>query len=455
MNFAKLLFCGVSDLKDLRMVLGLETGGILIYPKMFEDVSQFVELMNLLKGRRVFVSCDHEGGQLETVPFVPPSPGNLLLGRTDPRFVRSYCEMAGNFLRKLGFNSVFAPVLDVKRTYSNAVVGYRSFGKDPKLVAEMGKAAIEGYRSAKILSCAKHFPGHGRSRKDSHEEFEIIDTSIEELQEDLLPFKEAINAKVDFVMLAHLVYSSLDTKPASISRKIVQEILREQLSFEGIVLSDAVEMKALSKRFKPHQIVQEFFNASGDMLIVSKAKNVKGYLEAIQENLQAGRIPKRVIERAIDRVNSKLVEVESDVANLFEAIEKAIEIKVSSLSPLAALLVLPDEISYSAADVSSSYVATIKKQARRYLNARCISFSKVCSVDAKHLLLDLIVDASENEISLHRELSKRFPTIYIITRNPHLAEHFSDRPHVVTYSLSPLVMGYVFRKLSQLSQGGV
>ncbi|MDI6863590.1 MAG: hypothetical protein QMC97_09450, partial [Pseudothermotoga sp.] len=92
---------------------------------------------------------------------------------------------------------------------------------------------------------------------------------------------------------------------------------------------------------------------------------------------------------------------------------------------------------------------------RKYLKARCISFSQVRSVDAKHLLIDLIVDASENEISLHRELSKRFPTIYIITRNPHLAEHFKGKPHVVTYSLSPLVMGYVFRKLSQLSQGGV
>jgi beta-N-acetylhexosaminidase len=127
MNLAELLFCGVSDLKDLRTVLGLGTGGILVYPELFEDVSQFVEAMHLLKGRRVFVSCDHEGGQLETVPFVPPSPGNLLLGRTDQRFVRSYCEMAGTFLRKLGFNSVFAPVLDVKRDYSNAVVGYRSF----------------------------------------------------------------------------------------------------------------------------------------------------------------------------------------------------------------------------------------------------------------------------------------------------------------------------------------
>jgi beta-N-acetylhexosaminidase len=455
MNFAELLFCGVSDLKDLRTMLGLGTGGILVYPELFEDVSQFVEAMHLLKGRRVFVSCDHEGGQLETVPFVPPSPGNLLLGRTDQRFVRSYCEMAGTFLRKLGFNSVFAPVLDVKRDYSNAVVGYRSFGKDPKLVAEMGKASIEGYKSAKILPCAKHFPGHGRSRKDSHEEFEVIDASIEELQEDLLPFREAINAKVDFVMLAHLVYSSLDTKPASISRKIVQEILREQLSFEGIVLSDAVEMKALSKRFKPSQIVQEFFNASGDMLIVSKAKNVKGYLEAIQENLQAGRISKRTIERAIDRVNSRLLQVQSDVAELFEAIEKAVEMRVSSLRPSPTLLVLADKVSYSQADVSSSYVSTIKKQARRYLNARCISFSQVRAVDAKHLLLDLIIDASEDEISLHRQLSRKFPTIYIITRNPHLAEHFSDKPHVVTYSLSSLVMGYVFRKLSQLFQGGV
>ncbi|MDK2924055.1 MAG: beta-N-acetylhexosaminidase, partial [Pseudothermotoga sp.] len=199
----------------------------------------------------------------------------------------------------------------------------------------------------------------------------------------------------------------------------------------------------------------EFFNASGDMLIVSRVKNVKSYAEAIEENSKAGKISKKTLENALDRVTSKLVRVQSDVACLFEAIEKAVEIKVPSLKPLPTLLVLPDGVSYSRADVSNSYVATIKKQARRYLNARCISFSQLRSVDSNHLILDLIVDASEDEISLHRELSKRFPTVHIITRNPHLAEYFSDRPHVVTHSLSPLVMGFVFRKLAQLSQGGV
>lgn len=190
-------------------------------------------------------------------------------------------------------------------------------------------------------------------------------------------------------------------------------------------------------------------------MIVSNAKNAKVYFHVLQENLNARKVSKRKIERAIERVDSKLVAVQSDAADLFEVMEKAVEMDVPALRNHHALLVLPDEAFYSLADVSKSYIKVIQKQAKRYLKARSISFKQVQHLDSKHLLLDLIIDASEEQIELHRNLSKKFQTVYIITRNPHLAEHFRDKPHVVTRSLSPLVMGYVFRKIAQLSQGGV
>ncbi|KAF2957818.1 hypothetical protein AS159_05280 [Thermotoga sp. Ku-13t] len=453
-EFEKVFFCGVSNLEECEYLMNRNVGGVLLYPEIFEDPSEFLEAIHRIHGKNVLLSTDHEGGQMEIIPFVPPSPGNLLFGRLDPSYVENYCATAGRIMKALGMNMVFAPVLDLLFPETNPVIGYRSYGSDHRTVAEMGKAAIVGYRKAGIYSCAKHFPGHGRSRQDSHEDLSVVKVSLDELEKDLYPFRVAIQSGVDSIMLSHVIYKAIDDRPASISEKIIKQLLREELEYDGLVLSDAVEMKALAKKYSPPEVVTEFFNASGDMLILSDPSSLKVYSQVLEDALYSGKLSRSSINQSIERIDRLSKNVESDIVSMFEAIQKAVVFNVSKSSCESVTLVLPDTALYTKADVSSSYIPFIEAQAKRILGARVIRFSQLDSVQRGEIVLDLIIDLTDEEIDLHRKLSQRFKVVYVITRNPYLAEHFSDRDHVVTYSLAPVVMGLVFRRLSQIFRRG-
>ncbi|HEY8543124.1 MAG TPA: glycoside hydrolase family 3 N-terminal domain-containing protein, partial [Pseudothermotoga sp.] len=442
----RLFFCGVSSLEEYQYLIGKDVGGILLYPKIFEDPSEFFEMIYRVEGRNILLSTDHEGGQIEVIPFVPPSPGNLLFGRVEPSYVQNYCSMAGRFMKDLGMNMVFAPVLDLLFSETNPVIGYRSYGSDPQIVAQMGKAAIQGYRMAGLYSCAKHFPGHGRSRQDSHEDLSVVDVPLEELEKDLYPFKVAIQNYVDSIMLSHVIYKAIDDKPASISEKIIKQLLREDLGYNGLILSDAVEMKALSNKYRPSDVVTDFFNASGDMIILSDPRNLKIYSEALESALISGKLCRSFLDQKIERIDHLTKKIESNITSIFEAIHKSVVFNVNKFKCKSVVLVLPDSVLYTKADVSSSYISVIESQARKNLNAKVIRFSQIASVQENETVVDLIVDLTPEEVALHRKLSEKFKVIYVITRNPYLAKNFTDKDHVITYSLTPLVMGLVFRR---------
>lgn len=450
----KLFFCGVSNLEEYNYLINKDIGGVLLYPKIFEDPSEFFEIIYRTEGKNILLSTDHEGGQIEVIPFVPPSPGNLLFGRLEPSYVQNYCTMAGKFMKDLGINMVFAPVLDLLFFETNPVIGYRSYGSDPQAVAEMGRAAIHGFRRAGLYSCAKHFPGHGRSCRDSHEDLSVVNASLDELESDLYPFKVAIQNDVDSIMLSHVIYKAIDDKPASVSEKIIKQLLREELGYDGLILSDAVEMKALSNKYSPLDAVTDFFNASGDMLILSDPRNLKIYSETLGNVLACGRVSKSFVNRSIERIGRLSKRVESNITSIFEAIQKAVVFNVKKFNCKSVALVLPNSVLYTKADVSSSYIPVITTQARKTLGAEVIRFSQIDSVHESETVVDLIIDLTPEEVVLHRKLSEKFKVIYVITRNPHLAENFIDKDHVITYSLTPLVMGLVFRRLSQILTRG-
>ncbi len=451
----KFFFCGVSNLRQFEEILNLEPGGILLYPDIFQDQSVFLEVISHLKNSKLLLSTDHEGGQLEVIPFIPQSPGNLLFGKVQPILVERYCNMAGKFMKTLGMNMVFAPVLDLKFEFTNQVIGYRSFGDDPNVVAQMAVAAIKGYRSAGISSCAKHFPGHGRTHQDSHEEFTFCDASVDELQKDLYPFKVAIQSNVESIMMAHVVYPSIDNKPASISAKFIEEILRQEMNYQGIVISDAVEMNSLAKFYSPEEIVNSFFNSSGDMIIISDPSNLKIYSQIFSEQVNAGKIHRSKLKKSLERIEALSGRIETDLSLIFEAIEMSTVFNVEVPKDKSFVLLVPDSSQWSKADVSYKYIETIKSQASTFLGAKIMPFGQHKSIQSGQIVLDLILDLSEEEIQVHRELSKNLKVIYLITRNPFLKKYFEDKDHVITYSLSPVVMGYVFRRLAKLSKGGV
>ncbi|MGJ8455615.1 glycoside hydrolase family 3 N-terminal domain-containing protein [Pseudothermotoga sp. U03pept] len=452
-NFERIFFCGISKVEDLQIVLEHNVGGVLLYSSIFKDPSDFLYVLNLLKGKRILLCTDHEGGQIEIIPYIFPSPGNLLMGRSNEEAVNRYCTFAGKIMKMLGFNMVFAPVLDLYCATSNSVIGYRSYGADPSVVAKMGLAAVDGYRRSGIVPCVKHFPGHGRATQDSHEELAIVEADHQALKEDLYPFEVAIKNQVESIMLAHVVYPALDDKPASISTKIIKDLLREELRYNGLIISDAVEMKALSKIYSPSEIIEQFINSGGDMLILSNPANLEIYVRALKELLQDGRLDIKQLNCAVERIESFAKPVESEIEFLYSAIESSVELHLNKLKDKERLFLLPSSVSFSQADVSHTYLPLIKEQAQRLLRAKIVELDDLGDY-TNALVIDFIVDLTLDQINVHRELSKSFDVIYLLTRNASLKRYFEDLNYAVLYSLSPLVTGIVFRKISKFLTGG-
>jgi beta-N-acetylhexosaminidase len=198
------------------------------------------------------IAIDHEGGEVIRMgPPVTHLPEAWTIGETgDPGLAREAGQVAGEELLAMGIGVDLAPVLDVNDEPRNPVIGRRSFGPDPQLVAEMGLAFAGGLESAGVVATAKHFPGHGHTTVDSHYDLPVVDRTRRQLERvDLVPFEAAVKDGIEMVMTAHVVYPALDRRePATLSRPILTGILREQMGFEGVIVTDSLSMEAITEQ---------------------------------------------------------------------------------------------------------------------------------------------------------------------------------------------------------------
>ena len=230
--------------------------GIILFERNIESSPQVRELVADVHeklssdGLKALVMVDHEGdlvSELRKLIGVPPSA--MAIGATgDPSFARDVANETGRAMRRLGVNVVLAPVADCYLDPSCSVTGIRTFGRDPDRVAAFVEETIRGYAEAGILTCVKHFPGHGSTRDDSHLTLPRVKTTLPELETGgLVPFQRAVAANVDMVMMAHVAFSlgdgAGDPVPASFDRRLIEGILREKFGFEGVVITDALEME--------------------------------------------------------------------------------------------------------------------------------------------------------------------------------------------------------------------
>lgn len=230
--------------------------GVCLFNYNFRDLKQFRALNeSLLAAAREggqpapLLGVDQEGGQLMAVTGgATELPGNLALGASgSAEFAAESGRILAAELRSLGCNLNFAPVLDVASRPENPVVGLRAFGDDPERVGELGVAMLRAMQDGGVLAAAKHFPGHGDTSIDSHHAGAAVDRSLEELLAvELVPFQAAFAAGLAAVMTAHVHYPQLDELPATISPTILKDLLRERLGFEGLVITDALDMHALA-----------------------------------------------------------------------------------------------------------------------------------------------------------------------------------------------------------------
>lgn len=215
---------------------------------------------------------DQEGGRVCRLrDGFSPLPGARALGATgDVELARHVGAVCGRELAAVGFDVTFAPCVDVDTNPANPVIGDRSFGRDPALVGRMAAAWLDGCQSAGVACCAKHFPGHGDTSVDSHLELPRLPHDLERLRAvELPPFRAAIDAGAACVMTAHVVFDALDARPATISPRVVPELLRGELGFGGVVASDCLEMKAIAGRFALADALLGGLAAGVDLFLVS------------------------------------------------------------------------------------------------------------------------------------------------------------------------------------------
>jgi beta-N-acetylhexosaminidase len=264
-----------ADFLDLLEKQNL--GGVILFARNIESPKQISKTLKEIKSiseRPLFVMIDQEGGRVNQVTKnFPVFPSNEFYGsrKDGDGLFRAYKTTAKE-LAHLGINVNLAPVVDVLTNPDNSVLKERSFGKDPVLVAEMSKTAIEAIKSENVLTCAKHFPGIGDIDVDPHSDLPINSNSKERFKRiDFLPFETCISSDTDMIMSTHVLCPELDSEePASSSKVMCTDILRKELDFKGILITDDMQMGAIRKNRELTKACRQAFLAGNDLILICK-----------------------------------------------------------------------------------------------------------------------------------------------------------------------------------------
>ena len=326
-------FTGTAPPEWVRRTLAEGLAGVCLFGHNVEGPEQVRALTRALRSHRpdVLVASDEEGGSVTRLDagLGSPWPGAATLGALDDVGATYATALGlGRQARAAGVDLVLAPVLDVNSEPDNPVIGVRSFGADPGLVARHGVAFVRGLRDAGVTACAKHFPGHGATRTDSHVGLPVLDVDVDTWRaRDLPPFAAAVEAGVPAMMTAHVVVRALGDDPATTSAPVLS-LLREELGFGGVVVSDALDMRAISDGMGRATGAVRALAAGVDLLCVGNPVFPDGYDEvaaveeivsAVVAALEAGSLPLARLEDASRRVSRLARPVEEVRAGTREA----------------------------------------------------------------------------------------------------------------------------------------
>ncbi len=300
-------FPGYEPPECLRRLLEAGLGGVVLYAWNVRDADQVRALTDALRAERteLVVAIDEEGGDVTRLEAREGSsyPGNWALGVVDD--VELTREVAGAMaadLAQAGINLDLAPVADVNTTADNPIIGVRAFGSDPGLVMRHVAAFVEGLEAGGVAACAKHFPGHGDTLEDSHHELPTVDRVTEEA---LLPFRAAIAARVTAIMTAHIRVRDVGGEPATLSRTLLSGLLRDELGFTGVAITDALEMKAISATVGVEQGAVLALAAGADALCLGHdlgADSVERIVTAVVGAVRDGALSEERLAEAATRV---------------------------------------------------------------------------------------------------------------------------------------------------------
>ena len=295
-----------TDLEKLLMKYN--HGGFTLFKSNIANFKQTKRLLSEIKNIGnipVMISVDQEGGRVQRldgrVGFKKHPPMSEIGKTNDEEIAFELGKKMGNELKSIGVDMNFAPTLDIFSNLQNKVISDRAFGNDGELVKKMGLAYADGLSSAKIIPVVKHFPGHGDTNMDSHIDLPEVDKSLDELKKlELIPFIEAIKRGIPAMMVAHISVPKLDVIPSSLSKIVIYNLLRKDLGYNGIVITDSLKMKALSRYFTNEQIYLRSIEAGNDILLmpqsIDEAHNV------IYQNVNNGKISMDRIDESVYRI---------------------------------------------------------------------------------------------------------------------------------------------------------
>lgn len=301
------------DENFVRLVREEKIGNVILFQYNQREEDQLAalcgglrELIEAETGLPPLIASDEEGGIVsrlpETMGKMPSAMALAALG--DPRAVYDAALWTGRQLRGVGINFVLAPVLDVNNNLKNPVIGVRSFGRDAQTVSRLGREALRGFRDAGILCSGKHFPGHGDTTTDPHIGFARVSRSREELRQlELVPFHMAVEEDIPAIMIAHVALTEEDGLPATLSERVIRGLLREELGFDGLAVSDCMEMDAVRAGFGTAAGAVRSIMAGIDLVCISRSEDqVRAALRGLREAAESGALPMAQIDRSVERV---------------------------------------------------------------------------------------------------------------------------------------------------------
>ena len=305
-------FSGTTVLKDFAAVLSeYKPGGVILFSRNLRGLDQIVRLTNQLQKlssqQPLFIAIDQEGGRVSRLPRgFTIFPSCAVLGQCDSsELAYAAATSTAKELHAVGINMNMAPVLDVNTNPANPIIGDRAFSSSATQVSALGLATIAGLQDNKVIACGKHFPGHGDTAGDSHEELPTISSSADRLREiELRPFRHAIENGLATVMTAHVVYRALDdSRPATLSPYILTELLRNELDFQGLILTDDLEMHAIVDHYGIGEAAVLAFRARVDILLICKERDhVVTAMETVYQAARNGQISEARIEASVRRI---------------------------------------------------------------------------------------------------------------------------------------------------------
>ncbi|MFN8624848.1 MAG: beta-N-acetylhexosaminidase [Candidatus Binatia bacterium] len=309
----RLFFVGIPGLRldpaTRRVLERLHVGGVILFRRNFDTPAQIAELTAALHAlpSQPLVGIDHEGGRVLRLgePFTQFPPAARVGRGGDATLAFRVGQAMAAELRSVGIDLNFAPVLDVHSNPANPIIGDRAFSSDPEVVSQCGIAMMRGLLAGGVIPCGKHFPGHGDTVADSHRELPVVRRSRAELERtELRPFRAAIAADIPMLMTAHVLYPALDpTGPATVSTAILTDLLRTELRFAGVIVSDDLEMRAIADRQTIAAAAVATLRAGADALLVCQdLRQAALAVRAVARGVGDGALPATVVRAALTRL---------------------------------------------------------------------------------------------------------------------------------------------------------